>query len=129
LNPTDKRPMRLVLSQLIEHANWTSRSWVEATLHALGEAIREANAADREVARRLAVAEMAPNVDDKAEAVFAALQACRPEDGLRDLGLRFLKLRAQYRPIWSSELAVAEAKFASRGGLVAVHRRRHDTLS
>jgi hypothetical protein len=119
----EKLPMRLVVSQLIEHANWASRSWVEATMHAIGEAIRESSSADSDATRRLERAETVPNPDEKEDALYAALQSCRDGDELRSLALKFLKLREQYRPIWSSELAVPELKLRAHGGLIAAHRR------
>jgi hypothetical protein len=125
----ENHPMRLVLGQLLEHARWASRPWVDATLHAMIEAFREADCAERKATRRLEFGEPGTDADARERALVAAIEACVVDDELRTLGLNFLKLREQYRPIWSEDRGVPGMQSRGSGRLVAVHRRQHDILS
>lgn len=120
----DPPAMHTVLSRLIEHSNWASRSWVDATLRAMEEAVREANARNGGLADRIERKEPGSDAAERERVLISALEACSADDELRTLGLRFLKLREQFRPIWSAELPPASV-MARRppGRLIAAHRR------
>ena len=117
----EKRPMLMVLGQLLENPNWTSRSWVDATMQAMDEAVREAHALDGR--RAVEATEPGRSEDEREQSLFASLASCPPDDELRTLGMQFLKLREQYRPTWSADDSGPRVHFGGAGKLKAVHRR------